>query len=283
MSGNIFQLEIFARSGYMVRLAYVDITEDLIAGILLGQIVYWYMPNEQGKSKLRVKKNGEFWLAKSREDWKEEIRITPKQYDRAIKILISKGLVEVQKFKFNGAPTNHIKLNISEVTQRVKSILTFGEIPNSPLGEMEFDETVNSLTEITTETTTEKVSSSNNIFVFYENNFGILNSFIAQNIEQWANDTSEELVQAAMEQALKQQKKWNYAEGILKQWSNNNVKTLSEAKAFEIEFKNKGANDNAKVGGRNEMFNGTGGSYAQKSTRRGIQPTNNRGFAQTID
>ncbi|MCZ7524302.1 replication protein [Bacillus pacificus] len=154
MSSNIFQLETFARSGYMVRLAYVDITEDLIAGILLGQIVYWYMPNEQGKSKLRVKKNGEFWLAKGREDWREEIRITPKQYDRAIKILINKNLVEVQKFKFNGAPTNHIKLNISEVTQRVKSILTFGENPNPPLGEMKLTERVNSLTEITTETTT---------------------------------------------------------------------------------------------------------------------------------
>ena len=158
MSSSIFQLETFARSGYMVRLAYVDITEDLIAGILLGQIVYWYMPNEQGKSKLRVKKNGEFWLAKSREDWKDEIRITPKQYDRAIKILISKGLVEVQKFKFNGAPTNHIKLNISEVTQRVKSILTFGENPNSPLGEIELTERVNSLTEITTETTTKIIT-----------------------------------------------------------------------------------------------------------------------------
>ncbi|MFB7121691.1 conserved phage C-terminal domain-containing protein [Bacillus tropicus] len=144
----------------MVRLAYVDITGDLIAGILLGQIVYWYMPNEQGKSKLRVKKNGEFWLAKSREDWKEEIRITPKQYDRAIKILIEKGFVEVKKFKFNGAPTNHIKLNISEVTERVKWILTFGEIPNSPLGEMELTETVNSLTETTTKITTLKDNMS---------------------------------------------------------------------------------------------------------------------------
>ncbi|MGJ8474217.1 conserved phage C-terminal domain-containing protein [Bacillus cereus] len=154
MNNELFQLETFARSGFRVRLSYVDIAEDLIAGILLGQIVYWYMPNEQGKSKLRVKKNGEFWLAKGREDWKNEIRITPKQYDRAIKILIDKGLVEVQKFKFNGAPTNHIKLNISEVTEKVKSILTFGENPNSPLGEMELTETVNSLTEITTEITT---------------------------------------------------------------------------------------------------------------------------------
>lgn len=163
MSSNIFQLETFARNGYMVRLAYVDITDDLIAGILLGQIVYWYMPNEQGKSKLRVKKKGELWLAKSREDWRSEIRITPKQYDRAIKILIDKGFVEVQKFKFNGAPTNHIKLNISEVTERVKSILTFGENPNSPMGEMEVTERVNSLTEITTETTTEITTLKDNM------------------------------------------------------------------------------------------------------------------------
>ena len=63
-------------------------------------------------------------------------------------------------------------------------------------------------------------SSSSSIFSFYENNFGILNSFIAESIAQWVNDTSEELVQAAMERALKQQKKWNYAEGILKQWVN---------------------------------------------------------------
>ncbi|MEC2664800.1 DnaD domain protein, partial [Bacillus cereus] len=82
--------------------------------------------------------------------------------------------------------------------------------------------------------------SSSSIFSFYENNFGILNSFIAESISQWVNDTSEELVQAAMERALKQQKKWNYAEGILKQWVNKNIRTLADVNAAEIEFKNKG-------------------------------------------
>ncbi|AHA69607.1 replication protein [Bacillus thuringiensis] len=81
---------------------------------------------------------------------------------------------------------------------------------------------------------------SSSIFSFYENNFGILNSFIAESISQWVNDTSEELVQAAMERALKQQKKWNYAEGILKQWVNKNIRTLADVNAAEIEFKNKG-------------------------------------------
>lgn len=80
---------------------------------------------------------------------------------------------------------------------------------------------------------------SSSIFSFYENNFGILNSFIAENISQWINDTNEELVQAAMERALKQQKKWNYAEGILKYWSNNNIRTLDDVTASEEEFKRK--------------------------------------------
>ncbi|WP_180231024.1 phage replisome organizer N-terminal domain-containing protein [Bacillus wiedmannii] len=44
----------------------------------------------------------------------------------------------------------------------------------------------------------------------------------------------------------------------------------------------KGAMGNGKVGGHNEGFNEASGSYAQKGTRRGIQPTSGRGFAQTI-
>ncbi|MBL3200221.1 DnaD domain protein, partial [Klebsiella pneumoniae] len=42
---------------------------------------------------------------------------------------------------------------------------------------------------------------------------------------------------------LKQQKKWKYAEGILKQWANNNVKTLQDVEALELEYqRNKGVN-----------------------------------------
>ena len=88
-----------------------------------------------------------------------------------------------------------------------------------------------------------KSSSSKNPFSFYENNIGMLNPFMADSIEQWIKDTSEELVIAAMERTLKQQKKWKYAEGILKQWANNNVKTLQDAEALELEYqRNKGVN-----------------------------------------
>ncbi|QPW49585.1 DnaD domain protein [Bacillus thuringiensis] len=106
--------------------------------------------------------------------------------------------------------------------------------------------------ELSTNKQNTNIQSSSSIFSFYENNFGILNSFIAESISQWVNDTSEELVQAAMERALKHQKKWNYAEGILKQWVNKNIRTLADVNAAEIEFKNKSKKGANKNGNTNE-------------------------------
>ncbi|EOO68088.1 DnaD and phage-associated domain-containing protein [Bacillus cereus VD196] len=103
------------------------------------------------------------------------------------------------------------------------------------------------------------IQSSSSIFSFYESNFGILNSFIAESISQWVNDTNEELVQAAMERALKQQKKWNYAEGILKQWVNKNIRTLAGVNAAEIEYKNKGKKGANRNGNTNEKTGGIPG------------------------
>ncbi|PGA32054.1 DnaD domain protein [Bacillus wiedmannii] len=91
-------------------------------------------------------------------------------------------------------------------------------------------------------------SSSKNPFSFYESNIGVLNPFMADGIDHWIKDTSEELVIAAMERALKQQKKWKYAEGILKQWANNNVKTLQDVEALESEYqRNKGVNKRVRI------------------------------------
>ncbi|MGN4667080.1 DnaD domain-containing protein [Bacillus cereus group sp. MYBK234-1] len=97
--------------------------------------------------------------------------------------------------------------------------------------------TLLSTKELSTNKQNTNIQSSSSIFSFYENNFGILNSFISESISQWVNDTSEELVQAAMERALKQQKKWNYAEGILKHWVNKNIRTLADVNAAEEEYK----------------------------------------------
>lgn len=94
--------------------AVIDITGDLVAGILFDRMLYWFAPDQNGNSKLRVYKNGHYWLVKGRMDWQDEIRISPKQYDRASKILMDLNLIVVERWKFSGSPTLHIRINYDE-------------------------------------------------------------------------------------------------------------------------------------------------------------------------
>ncbi len=101
----------FANSINLVHHAYIDIAEDLLAGTLLSQILYWFSPDKSGRPRVRIQKDGYYWLAKDRSDWHNEIRISPKQYDRAAKMLEEKKLIVKAKYKFKGLPTIHIRPN----------------------------------------------------------------------------------------------------------------------------------------------------------------------------
>jgi len=103
---------------------YVDITGDLVAGLLLSQVIYWFLPGEGGKSKLRVERDGRMWLCKSRFDWKDEIRITERQYDRAAAILVNLNIVDVETFKFAGTPKTHIAVNFDTLLSLLNENLT---------------------------------------------------------------------------------------------------------------------------------------------------------------
>lgn len=106
-----------------VKKIYVDMADDLVAGILLSQIVYWFLPDKEGKTKLRVEKDGHLWLVKGREDWWDECRIKPRQFDTAFKKLEEQGLVEKKTFKFNGDPTIHIRILWDKFLSRLQELL----------------------------------------------------------------------------------------------------------------------------------------------------------------
>jgi hypothetical protein len=94
--------------------AYVDMAGDVIAGLMLSQIVYWYLPGQSEESKLRVERDGKRWLVKSRHDWWDECRLSPREADRARKTLEEAGLIEVRLYKFNGSPTQHLRIREGE-------------------------------------------------------------------------------------------------------------------------------------------------------------------------
>ena len=94
----------------------------------------------------------------------------------------------------------------------------------------------------------EEERENKNPFTFYENNFGLINSYIAMNINTYLDDgLTEELIVEAMKDALDNNaRNWNYIKTILNNCLNENITTAEQYKAKQIEFKNKKANRTTK-------------------------------------
>ena len=120
---DFYELESHSKDIIGLRRMYVDLAEDLVAGVMLSQILFWNVPNKSGRSKLRVYKEGEFWLVKSTADWWKEARITLKQAKRAIRILKEKNLIITSIHRFNGSPTTHIRVNWDFFLEKLRYVL----------------------------------------------------------------------------------------------------------------------------------------------------------------
>lgn len=124
--------EFDSRDTIDVKRKYVDITGDLVAGVLLSQLVYWYLPSKSG-GRPRVQDtpegvlyDGKWWLVKKREDWWDECRITPKQFDRVSEILEQKGYIQTQKLLFHGLRRMHIYVDLANIWDAMGIILDPG-------------------------------------------------------------------------------------------------------------------------------------------------------------
>lgn len=82
------------------------------------------------------------------------------------------------------------------------------------------------------------VDNYKEVNTFYQNNFGVLNPYTAEDLKMWVDDLSDELVLEALKRASDNQKSYAYAKGIMKKWDNNNVKTLEDVKAQDVAFMN---------------------------------------------
>lgn len=143
-----------------VKRLYIDMADDLSAGILLSQIVFWYLPKKDGSDKLRIEHDGQQWIANTRDDWWDQVRLKPRQFDRAAGILETRGLITKGLYKFKGNPTVHVRLNLKAFLESLNGIIVKSI---SPIRNMELTDTLNgshesvksSISEITTKTTAE--------------------------------------------------------------------------------------------------------------------------------
>ena len=129
------QWEAASRDVMVVKRCYIDVAGgDLIAGILLSQVLFYYLPTHTGEQrKVTILHDGIYWLAKRREDWWEECRISAKQFDRASSALESLGILRTKLYRFNGSPTLHLAPDFPCLLRLLQSIFPKGENSISPL------------------------------------------------------------------------------------------------------------------------------------------------------
>ena len=71
---------------------------------------------------------------------------------------------------------------------------------------------------------------------FYQVNFGVISQLISEDIKFNLKDYGYDLVHESMKRAIFRQKQYAYSVQILKSWSKNNIKTLSDVEADDNKF-----------------------------------------------
>lgn len=87
---------------------------DWSVGILLSQIMYWHRLAKNGKSKLKVERDGHMWIAKTGQQWMDETNLTIRQYKRALSILKRRSIIVVEIHKFGPNTATFIRLVTSK-------------------------------------------------------------------------------------------------------------------------------------------------------------------------
>lgn len=96
---------------------FADLTGSLHAGVLLSQVFYWFSNN-----RLRVRRKGRLWLAKTREELAGECGLSLDQYKRAIRKLKDAGLVVVEGHRFNGLRVSYLWIDRDRLSELLHSV-----------------------------------------------------------------------------------------------------------------------------------------------------------------
>ena len=137
-------------------------------------------------------------------------------------------------------------------TPSVKTPIPPGENNYTPIGKnnednnISFNNTFNNYDVDNTRARKNEIAEQN-VYQFYQQNFGLLNPIIGEKIADWIKDLSEDLVKEALTRtSMNGSRSFNYAEAIMREWYHNNVKTLDQVKALDLEHQAKKSQRNRK-------------------------------------
>lgn len=152
-----------------VPLDYVDMMNgNVYAAMLLAQIVYWHGADSEGKSRLKVKRDGHWWLAKEYKDWWDECRIREGTARKHIDQMVKSGILIRKHFRFGGMRTTHLRIDWKIFKEKLAEVQDVNAPPVSynvadrnattyPTGTLQRS---GPLTETTTENTTTRADDA---------------------------------------------------------------------------------------------------------------------------
>ena len=185
---------------------YIEYTGDLTTAALLNQIVFY-----SDKSK---RTDGFFY--KTYEEWEKEICLTKRQVKYSTDKLKALGIVETKLKKANGAPTLHYKLDYDKL---VDSIVTKCHFPLEQNVTFDSDKMSLSLTEITTENTTE-IKDTVHLDEHFEKIISYLNKKAATNYRSTSAATRR-LIKARMNEGFGVDDFMNVIDNKTNDWKND--------------------------------------------------------------
>lgn len=169
--------------------------------------------------------------------------------EKALKAFVDLGLVEVMD---NGAIymldiQNFIGKTTTEADRKKKYRARIAQEKGSVLGSGQMSrQTSDKRTpelelekELKIDIESEVASSNSNLQKlsnFYQENFGAMSSYIAEELKSLCEDYGFDLTLEAMKRAITSQKTFRYSKGILKNWDKNGIKTLDDAMAESTAF-----------------------------------------------
>lgn len=93
----------------LYRHDYYYITGSYPAAIIMSQVHYWHSPSKNHTTRLRVYKKGEWWVAKTLNQWGHECGLTYEAVKQGLNLLAKLGLIIKGYFMFGGLKTLHVR------------------------------------------------------------------------------------------------------------------------------------------------------------------------------
>lgn len=197
------------------------------------------------------------------QEWALEIEEDEKAVSFLVAFLINKGLMidcgfdefEITKTKsLVGSETASAERKRRQ-RERERELLQFNDVTDSQKNvtlsqvghiesEIEIEKEIDKEVEASTATSTN--SDFQNLIELYQANFGIVKPILYDDLKADLEDYGLELIIEAVKRAVKRQREYGYAQGILKSWNRSGIKTLEQAKAEEVSFQNKSQNNQNK-------------------------------------